>query len=84
MMECTTYAQPNDTHDDHGNDVEDGAFEPLAKTRSSIEVLVAIGCSLLSRRLATSREQSLLFSCRRIAAANRRGGISISSLRFSV
>jgi hypothetical protein len=81
---CITYAQPDDTHDDHGDDVENRAFEPLAKARSSIKVLVAISCSLLSRRLATSREESLLLRRRRIAAANRRSGISISSLWFPV
>jgi hypothetical protein len=79
-----TYAQPDDTHDDHGDDVENRAFEPLAKARSSIEVLVAISCSLLSRRLSASGEQSLLLRRRRIAATNCRGGISIRSLWFLV
>jgi hypothetical protein len=84
FLYCTTYAQPNDTHDYQGDNVEDCAFEPLAKARSSIEILIAISCSLPSTRLSASGEQSLLFRCRRIAGANCGSGISIRSLRFFV
>lgn len=87
MFLCTTYAETDDTHDDHGDDVENGTFEPLTKAWTSVEIVMAISCALLSRRLSTLSEHSLetsLFRCRCIAATDRRSGVCVSGLSFSV
>jgi hypothetical protein len=66
----------------------DCSFQPLAKARSSVQVVIAIGCSLLRRRLIALGQQAFetgrLLGSRWIATAHRCSSVHVSSLRLSV
>ena len=47
--ESDTHAETDHAHDDHGDDVDYRSLQPLSKSRSAVQVVVAIGCLLLGR-----------------------------------